>query len=148
MTMKRITSLLLALLMVAGSMTGVFAADEEEPKKLFVTIGDSMTNGYGLEELEEQTAPTLWGQPYGYDKSGHNGYLEISTRAYPWLVSDKYGWDLIQLATSASRAEDVHYILEYDYENNQPGEYKGDKWTYDELVNNRDRWGNDTDSTG
>ncbi len=147
-------SLLLALLMVAGQFGGVFASsiddstnmvDREKP--LYVTIGDSMTNGYGLEEEYEETAPTLLDQPYGYDKSGHNGYLEISTRAYPWKVSQKYGWDLIQLATSACRVEDIHYILEYDYEENKNGEYEGDHWTIHELVNRGSRWGGDT-STG
>ncbi len=140
--LKKITALLLAVLMIMGTVGTVFAGEvsEEPKKKILVSFGDSMTNGFGLEESEEHTEETLFDQPFGYDSSVHNGYLEISTEAYPWKVSQEYGWDLIQLAVSGARAEDFHYILDFDYENGVAGEYKGDVWTMDRIINDQNRW--------
>lgn len=121
------TALLLAFCMVFGLCTPAFADEtdagtETTETKSYVSLGDSMTNGYGLP---------------GYDDKGQNGFDEIAQDAYPSLVAAEYGWDLTQLATSAERVEDLHYILDYGTE----GAYPGDEWTQDELVDNSHRWG-------
>jgi len=110
-------ALVLALCLMAGFLpASVFAA--EAPIK-YVSLGDSMTNGLGLGG--------------GYDSTGHNGYLEVDKYSYPALLAEHYGWELTQLATSAMRAEDLHYILEVGTEN----AYPGDEWTQDDLLDGR-----------
>lgn len=108
-------SALLAVCLVVGLCPSVAFATGNEPEVKYVSLGDSMTNGYCLT---------------GY--SDVNGYLEESPDAYPAKVAAHFGWDLThQLAMSAMRAEDLHYILEY------PDGYKGDQYTYDEFIDGR-----------
>lgn len=90
----------------------------------YVSLGDSMTNGYGLS---------------GYDTCG---YLEIAKDAYParfsaWLAGfdgeisngqtkfegTKGTVNLTQLATSGMRAEDLRYVLEVGTENEKEADY-------------------------
>ncbi len=111
---KRCLALALVLCLVVGLCPAVFAAETEQKK--YVSLGDSMTNGYGLT---------------GYGKA--NGYLEESPDAYPVKIAEHFGWDLTQLAMSAMRAEDLHYILEYGREN----AYQGDAYTQSEFINGR-----------
>ena len=95
-------SFLLAFCMLASMFTGVAFASEPETKK-YVSLGDSMTNGYGLE---------------GYD---HNsGVADYGTRAYPNQFAENlkklgYKVDHAQLAMSGIRTEDIHWLLEFDY---------------------------------
>ena len=113
---KRCLALALVLCLVAGLCPAVFAAETEQKVK-YVSLGDSMANGYGLT---------------GYGNV--NGYLEESPDAYPVKVAEHFGWDLThQLAMSAMRAEDLHYILEYGKEN----AYPGDEYTRKEFINGR-----------
>lgn len=121
--MKKITkvlrqslSLLLVLCLIVGLCPAVFAAQTQTEAKKYVSLGDSMANGYGLT---------------GYGNV--NGYLEESPDAYPAKLADYFGWDLTQLAMSAMRAEDLHYILEYGREN----AYQGDEYTRTEFINGR-----------
>lgn len=114
--------LVLAVLMALGTCVTAFAAESDKPS--YVSLGDSMTNGLGLNT--------------GYDDNGCNGYLEVATNGYPNLVAEEYGWDLTQLATSAMRAEDLHYILEVG----EPDAYQGDIWTKKDLLEDENRWGN------
>ena len=121
--MKKITkvlrqslSLLLVLCLIVSLCPVAFAAETETQAKKYVSLGDSMTNGYGLT---------------GYGES--NGYLEESPDAYPAKLAEHYGWDLTQLAMSAMRAEDLHYILEYGKEN----AYQGDDYTRTEFIEGR-----------
>lgn len=99
--------------------------------KNYVSLGDSMTNGLGHN---------------GYVNSG---YEEYAPTAYPMMFAKKYGFQLKQLATSAARAEDFHYILEVG----MPNAYEGDQWTHTEMLGKdsigingeplggQDRWG-------
>lgn len=126
---RSVTALLLAMSMVLG-MSGIAYASNtksaEEPKKKYVSLGDSMANGYGLDGYQ----PT--------ENENVNGFLMETPSAYPTQVANEMGWDLsAQLATSAMRVEDLRFILEYDYENDKAGEYAGDRYTEDEFVNNR-----------
>ncbi|MBR5134171.1 MAG: hypothetical protein IKV35_01085 [Clostridia bacterium] len=104
-------SMLLVLSLAVGMSVPAFAAtakaDVVPAKTLkYVSLGDSMTNGYGLTN---------------YD---NNGYLTYGEEAYPnqfadWLVSAGYADEVehTQLAMSAMRAEDLHYILEFPVDN-------------------------------
>ncbi len=112
---KRCLAFVLVLCLVVGLCPAFFAAENEQKK--YVSFGDSMANGYGLT---------------GYGNV--NGYLEESPDAYPVKISEHFSWDLThQLAMSAMRAEDLHYILEYGKEN----AYQGDGYTKNEFINGR-----------
>ena len=93
------------------------AAFAAEPAKKYVSLGDSMTNGYGL---------TGYDTPYRV-----NGFLDEVLDAYPYQLQDELNFDLTaQLATSAMRAEDLNYILRYP-------NAQADPYTKSEFVNNR-----------
>lgn len=112
---KRCLAFVLVLCLVVGLCPAFFAAENEQKK--YVSFGDSMANGYGLT---------------GYGDV--NGYLEESPDAYPTKIANHFSWDLThQLAMSAMRAEDLHYILEYGKEN----AYQGDEYTRREFINGR-----------
>lgn len=109
-------SILIVVCLLVGMCPAVFAAQTEEKVK-YISFGDSMANGYGLT---------------GYGNV--NGFLEESPDAYPHKIAEYFGWDLThQLAVSAMRAEDLHYILEYGKE----GAYPGDDYTRTEFINGR-----------
>lgn len=110
---------------------------KNESKEInYVSLGDSMSNGFVLP---------------GYERGG---YLEVAQDAYParfsaWLAGyegkiangqTKYEGpkgtvNLTQLATSGTRAEDLHYVLEIVKEDGQ----KPDDYTYETLINSG-RW--------
>ena len=91
-------AMLLALCMVVGFIpTAAFAT--EEPAKKYVSLGDSMTNGYGLE---------------GYD--GNTGVEDYGADSYANQFAAEIGAEHAQLAMSAMRAEDLHWLLEVDYD--------------------------------
>jgi len=103
---RSFTAILLVICMMAGLCPASFAmtisADEDDVIINYVSLGDSMTNGYGLT---------------GYD---NNGYGKYGAEAYPnqfatWLVENGYATKVnhSQLALSAMRAEDLHFILEF-----------------------------------
>ena len=89
-------SMLLACSMIAGMGITTFAAETEEDVVHYVSIGDSTTNGYGLEDYAEATLG------YGYAPEG----------SYPALVAEQYGWELTQLAITGMRAEELHCLLD------------------------------------
>lgn len=104
-------AMFLTLCMVIGMIPAVaFVATAEgnAPVK-YVSLGDSITNGYGLD---------------GYDHQGTNvwGFLQEAPNAYPAKVADHYDWDLTQLAMSGLRAEEVLYLLTYGSKNAYPGD--------------------------
>lgn len=106
------------------------AAFAAEPAKKYVSLGDSMTNGYGLT---------------GYDDPHRvNGFLDEVLGAYPYQLENELNFDLVaQLATSAMRAADLNYILRYP-------NAKADPYTEDEFINNRwtDYAGKDNSKSG
>jgi len=134
-----------------GEMTGGVPSEEgpvmSEDTIKYVSLGDSMTNGYGLA---------------GYQ---YNGYLQDVPESYPAKFAEylknagTVTVDHTPLAMSAMRAEDLHFILEFDYENEEVvnfaestrnwGEFNeeawnsvfttGDEYTWDEFVD-RDRF--------
>lgn len=104
---KRIISILLVLSMIVSMLpVSVFADEQGEDNTIkYVSLGDSMTNGYGLT---------------GYD---HNsGVEDYGDGAYPNQFADElekagYTVDHAQLAMSGIRTEDIHWLLEFDYNN-------------------------------
>ena len=106
---KRLLSILLSLAMIVGLVPATALAVEQPVK--YVSLGDSMTNGYGLD---------------GYTEV--NGYLEEVPGSYPVVfkemleVATGKTVELTQLATSATRADDVLYLLKYGTEEELPGD--------------------------
>ena len=129
-------AMLLVLCMVVGFVPSAVFANDGEPadKKLYVSLGDSMSNGYGLDE---------------YD--GNTGVEDYGDKSYTNKFAEYLGADHVQLAMSAMRVEDLHWLLEVDYDDpavievidtlqggwNEELWYSvftnGDYWTWDEL---------------
>ncbi|MBQ8383223.1 MAG: hypothetical protein IJX47_08475, partial [Clostridia bacterium] len=118
----------------------------------YVSLGDSMTNGYGLYGYHGNT---------GVEDYGNDSYANQFAK---WLAMDGATVSHAQLAMSAMRAEDLHWLLEVDYDdpavkaviaelNAKENYYKnydniekfnevwysvfttGDYWTWDQMVN-------------
>ena len=118
-------AMLLAMCMVCGLIpASVFAAEGETTK--YVSLGDSMTNGYGMDGYEYlyhkgdssmtecvDLSCTLEHEVFHWA----NGYKQVVPDSYPARVAEHYGWELTQLAMSGMRVEDLHWILDADYTN-------------------------------
>lgn len=104
--------LMLAMILALGTCVTAFAEEvggeaPAETKTInYVSLGDSMTNGYGLT---------------GYN--GNSGVADYGEGSYTnqfatWLVDNGYADEVnhFQLALSAMRAEDLHWLLEVDYD--------------------------------
>jgi hypothetical protein len=104
-------AMLLTLCMVISMVPAVaFVATAGGIDQLkYVALGDSFTNGYGLD---------------GYNREGVNvwGFLQEVPNSYPVKVAEHYGWDLTQLAMNGLRAEEVLYLLTYGSKNAYPGD--------------------------
>ena len=160
MNFKRILVLVMAFVMVLGACAPAIYAtsaaidhdhshETESKKELsYVSIGDSMTNGIGMD---------------GYDATNNNGYLEVAPGAYPSKFAamlagyngpvangqtryegTKGTVNLTQLATSAARAEDIWYIINHGTEN----AFEPDFWTKKDLLTNPWRWGDPSGNHG
>ena len=104
---RRGVAVLLALVLLAGF--GVcFAADAEASDLRYVSLGDSVANGYGTE---------------GYFENGNNtvrGYKTKLPYAFPTMVARDLGIDVAsenfqQLAFSGFRPEELHHVLDASY---------------------------------
>lgn len=87
----------------------------------YVSIGDSMTNGYGLEGYEEPDGNgniTNW---FGFKRNNVEG-------SYPYKVAKHFGWQLNQIATSGLRADDVYYLLNLGTDNEVNWDEYGDRY--------------------
>lgn len=140
---RALTAFLLAaclLLGVCGNGIAVLAQQQETIH--YVSLGDSMSNGYGLP---------------GYD--GNTGVADYGESSYAnqfaaWLGQvNGASVNHAQLAMSAMRAEDLHWLLEFDFSEKAIAatEMKtwnkevwreafpttGDFWTWDELCDDR-----------
>ena len=152
MRMKKVLAFVMAMLVAISALpltvlaSEIEHADDHEHKTIdgvvnYVSLGDSMTNGYGME---------------GYD---HNsGVEDYADNAYPNQFADLlqviYGEvNHAQLAMSGIRTEDIHWLLEFDYndreaidmiDNMTPGDkYKDENWDLDlwrSKFSSGDRW--------
>ncbi len=92
-----ITATALIVSAVVCALPTTVSADEVVRPK-YVSLGDSMTNGYGMP---------------GYD---HNGFLHNAPDTYPEQLADTYQWEHIALAVSGMRAEDLQFVLEFPWD--------------------------------
>ena len=113
MKLRQISFKLVSLVMVLAilfsvSATTISAAaqsiehdhtEENTDEKIYVSLGDSMTNGYGLPGYDGNT---------GVEDYGNGSYANIFA---DYINADKH----YQLAMSAMRSEDLHWLLEVDY---------------------------------
>ena len=138
------------LLGMSGNALAVLAADlnkdpdvNKDGKINYVSLGDSMSNGYGLPGYELNSGvETYAGVAYA------NQFAE-------WLeANSNQSVDHAQLAMSGIRAEDLHWLLELDYNDQEAitliqdlidGDWDeekwnakfttGDYWTLEEICN-------------
>ena len=83
----------------AGIAAGATGSAENKNQTIhYVSLGDSMSNGYGLPGYEMDS---------GVEDYGNGSY---ANQFAEWL-----GAEHVQLAMSAMRAEDLHWLLELDY---------------------------------
>ena len=144
-----ISLLLVACLMLGLCSNGLIALAEgrkggstnvptQKPVINYVSLGDSMTNGYGLPGYDMDS---------GVADYGDGSYANLFAA---WLKEAGYADKVnhAQLAMSGLRAEDLHWLLELDYENADAisltdGEWNeeawnamfttGDYWTWNEI---------------
>ena len=118
---SRILALVLALVLLLGLIGPALAAEEDSPVR-YVALGDSMSNGYGLNgyyltlHTDDGTECTDESCARDHEDYSINGFLQGDTAAYPALFAAEYGFDLTQLSMSGLRAEDVLYLLTYGTE--------------------------------
>ena len=125
-TIKKFTSCFLVLCMLLSMVPmGVFATETIN----YVSLGDSMANGYGL-------------AGYQPAQGNVNGYRQEAPGAYPAKVAAAKGWDLTQLAVSAMRAEDLNFILNFDWGNQEQLDLvaESQSWSKADFVANKSRW--------
>ena len=117
MNFKRILVLVMTFAVLIGTFAptlGVFAEEinegtniQEKPDKNYVSIGDSMTNGYGFEGYNQGENMTLENFIAGNGVYGEGSYA-LQFEKY---LSQFYTVDHTKLAASALRAEDLLYLL-------------------------------------
>ncbi len=116
---KRTVALLISFCMMFSVIGATFAINASEPgndAKKYVSLGDSMTNGYGLP---------------GYD--GDMGCYDYGHVSYANQLAAYYGFEHSPLAMSAMRVEDLHWLLEFDYTDEEAvaitdKDYNNGKW--------------------
>lgn len=126
-TIKKFTSCFLVLCMLLSiAPMGVFAEETIN----YVSLGDSMANGYGLAGYQPTQGKNV------------NGYRQEAPEAYPSQVATAKGWELTQLAISAMRAEDLNFILNFDWENAEQVALveESQSWSKDDFIANKSRW--------
>ena len=151
MRMKKVLAFVMAMIMMLSVCTTAASAanwshadhDHGEVDEInYVSLGDSMANGYGLEGYNGNT---------GVEDYGKGSYANLFENYLSKFADVNHA----QLAMSAMRIEDLHWLLEVDYEDekvldviaeleakgwNEDLWYSvftnGDYWTWEELVNN------------
>lgn len=109
---RSVISIGLAIILLFGSVVTAFAdtvtAQTDTDTIKYVSLGDSMTNGFALPNYKNQ---------------GYQGY---GTAAYPnqfaeWLEKET-GKTVIQsqLAISGTRIEDIHFLLDFPMKDGEP----------------------------
>ena len=129
--------LLLAFCMVVGMCpVQAFAQETGETKKVikYVSLGDSMTNGYGLTDYDNN----------GFEAYGRESY---AVQFSDWLVENGYADEVVhyEYALSAMRAEDLHFVLEYPIDDPEAaviadGAWNEEAWEAKFKVGDRYTW--------
>jgi len=140
------TAMLLVFTMLFGLCGTAFAATPnwgEDDTIVYVSIGDSMTNGYGIDGYDGSSGIVNYGMQTYSNKfaaylAGYTGPIEDDQVIFTGTNGTV---DHRQLAMSGMRAEDVHWALELDYKNEAlidllwTYQYDGNSWQ-----NVREKW--------
>ena len=121
--LKAISVALVVFMLVSVCAPAIMAIPKTEDKPIYVSLGASNVNGYGMrgyipgDNIMEQIAkdPALKALANVY------GCVSETPDSYPVLIAEALGADLIQLAMSSMRAEEVRFLLD--------DSYKGDAYT-------------------
>ena len=137
MSMK-VLSVFMSLIMLFSVCAPVISAteinvpmsDAEKDKLVYVSIGDSMTNGYGLDGYNGNSgimnyAKNTYSNKFAAWLAGYTGKIENDQVIFdgPFATIDHR-----QLAMSGMRAEDLHWLLKLDYENSEFMETIYNQW--------------------
>ena len=80
---------------------------DDKPDFIYVSLGDSLTNGFGMEGY------------YADNGDNYSGFLQEVTDAYPTMVknelSETYDVNLVQLAVSGFRTSELRHLLDKDF---------------------------------
>lgn len=128
---RSVLSILLALLMVAGQFGGVFAIEKEDGPIKYVSLGESMTNGYGTVGYYPVYDPDVHGfiDPESMDRMDRNGDGKTNTfglnrtevTTYASLFADylaetydaEVDWQ--PWAISGQRPEDFYWLMQENW---------------------------------
>ncbi len=129
------TALCMAFVMMFSTCGTVFAQEEDKETIKYVSIGDSMTNGYGFVDYNQTSNDrTVYDFMTGKGMYGEGAY-PLQFEAY--LEGLGYDVEHTKLATSAMLAEDLLYLLggreEFDDGWNGYKDYVG-TYTDEELM--------------
>ncbi|MBQ9832542.1 MAG: hypothetical protein IJO48_02305, partial [Clostridia bacterium] len=105
--MKRIISVLIVAIMLMSMSCSAAGALLNNYSCNYVCLGDSVSNGYGLD---------------GYlrpDGTNVRGYKQIVKCAYHYIVPQALNANIEQLGYSGLRAEDMLYLLDAEYESDE-----------------------------
>ena len=130
-------ALLLAFSMVVGYVPAAVFAAEEDPI-IFVSIGDSMTNGYGLDGYDGESgvanyANGTYGNQFAAYLAGYTGSIKDDQVIF---VGENGTVDHRQLAMSGMRAEDLHWVLTLDYEDDELMQSIFENWEWNAADSN------------
>ena len=130
MNFKKVSVKFLSVVMTLAMMLGVCApfasaideADHDHDEKrdlIYVSIGDSMTNGYGMDGYDGESgvvnyANQTYANRFAAWLAGYTGAIENDQVIFEGANGVV---DHRQLAMSGLRAEDLYWILTLNYEN-------------------------------
>ena len=153
MNFKRILVLVLTFAMLMGTFApalGIFAEEinndiyenESDRDLVYVSIGDSMTNGYGMDGYDGESgvvnyANNTYANQFAAWLAGYSGSIlddQVIFEGANGVVDHR------QLAMSGLRAEDLHWILTLDYENEELLQTIYNKWGADWTNEVKDLW--------
>ena len=104
----------------------------KDGKVTYVSLGDSMTNGYGLngyypgdQEGVYESAGRLEDGYTGKDSNCY-GYMVNANAAWPTLLAKEMGWELYNLSISGMRPAELRYLLDKGY--------IGDHYTWAQFI--------------
>lgn len=145
---KSIVSIALCLSMVLSTPLMAFAADNDggaTQKKadiVYVSIGDSMTNGYCLDGYDGESgaanyAMNTYSNKFAAYLAGYDGEIEDDQVIFEGnrIVDHR------QLAISGMRAQDIQWVLELDYTNDSLMQAVYNTW-YNSTGFNENTWYN------
>ena len=145
------------VLCITGAWVPFGALAAKSDKKVVVSLGDSMTNGYGNEGYDKGSgildyANSAFSNQFAAYLAGYTGEI---TNDQVIFEGDKGVVDHRQLAMSGMRAVDLYWLLTYDYKNSDLAQQmtqfewneatwyslfdSGDLSTYTDLLNSGSR---------